>query len=133
MSKFNFKKVSGKKAYKAWAKWEHGDFIVGKFLQSTPGYKKSEEKRNYEFELLETSFDDVKVGETFVLNHNGLLAYHMDSRVNEGDIVKVEYTGMEAMEDGSMAHQVEVYVAEGDDKVTTEIPEADESEEDYGL
>lgn len=138
MAKFNFKKVSGKQNFKGWKKWEIGDYVAGKFVRTAPGYKGSTENPNYVIEVMETSFEDLAVGEFFSINHNGLLKYHMEDKgVQIGDVIKVEYEGMEPMKDDpkTEAHQVSLYVAEGSEMKVEEsdLPPEVEEDEDYGL
>lgn len=138
MGKFNFKKVSGKQNFKGWKDWQIGDYVAGKFVRTTPGYKGSTENPNYVIEIYETSFEDMEEGSMFSLNHNGLLKYHMeDKRVQPGDVIKVEYEGKEPMKDdpSTLAHQISLYLAEGADmKVeASDLPDEVEEEEDYGL
>ena len=138
MGKFNFKKVSGKQVYRKWKEWEIGDFVAGKFVRTTPGYKGSTDKPNFILEVYETSFEGVKEGEMFCLNYNGLLGYHMDvQKIQEGDVIKVEYEGEEPMKDDpeTKAHQVSLYKADSGDMAVEEadLPPESEEDEDYGL
>lgn len=135
MGKFSFRKVSGKQNFKGWKEWQVGDYVAGKFIRTTPGYKGSTDNPNYVIEVEETTFEDVKEGEFFSINHNGLLKYHMiDKNVKAGDIIKVEYEGKEPMKDDpkTMAHQISLYVADMGD-MEAHLPEEDESEDDYEL
>lgn len=138
MAKFNYKKVSGKQNFKGWKDWQVGDYVAGKFMRTAPGYKGSTENPNYIIEIYETSFEDMKEGSLFSLNHNGLLKFHMEDKgVQVGDIIKVEYEGREPMKDdpSTEAHQVALYLADSTDMKVEEadLPEDEEDEEEYDL
>lgn len=127
--KFQFRKVKGSRTYKKWSEWELGDFVVGKFIeQGQDQYKKN----NYIVEVIETSFEDVKVGSNLCLNANGSLDYRMED-LDIGTIVRVEYEGEDVLEKGPYKgkkfHKVSVEVAESSLDTTTE----EEVEDEYGL
>lgn len=131
----NFREVGGSKTYRNWALWSEDEYIIGKFTgTSTDNFGKD----NYHIEIHETNqeFDpehhyiatrgknagkpvydrEIKVGETLALNNAGSLAYKMGS-VNEGEVIKLVYTGTTKLPDnhqyaGSDCHQMEVYIAE---------------------
>lgn len=124
-NQFKFKTAKGSKTYLSWKNWEIGEYILGKFVnESTDKYKKP----SYEIEIIETNLDrkavkggtvekhEYKEGEMFALNHNGSLGWRMGD-VEIGDIIRVEYTGLEAIEkkghdyEGSDFHSVDVQIA----------------------
>lgn len=134
-----FRQIGGSKLYRNWNLWQEEEYVMGKFVgSSTDNYG----KESYHIEIVETNqqfdpdhhyvptkgknkgkkvFDiELKEGQTIALNHNGSLAYKMGS-VNEGEVVKVIYTGKDVLPEdhqyaGAEFHQVEVLVAESDDE-----------------
>ena len=122
-----FRSLSVSKEYRPWSQWEIGDFVIGKFEdQGIDNYKKA----CYILKVDEVFFNDeeaqekFKVGELIGLNHNGILAKVMASDdVNFGDIIRIEYQGMNTMSKGNHfgkdAHSLLIQVAEEGDDLQT--------------
>lgn len=111
---YNFKTVMGQSSYKSWAKWESGDFLVGKYLSAG---EDSFGNPNYKVEVIEAQFDDgsaPKVGSNFSFNSSGTLKKAMEE-IEVGDIVKVIYKGQGVIPKGKFKgksfHEMEVLVA----------------------
>ncbi len=101
-----------KSQYKKWATWKEGDFIIGEYAGETvdPTY----DKPVYNFILFASQFQDgtqLKTGELMSLNHNGSIERGME-RYAVGDVVKVEYLGVEKLTEGKYkgkdSHRVRV-------------------------
>ena len=122
MGKFNFKKIGGGSQYLSWAKWEEGDYIIGKFV----------EEGNDQFgnpcwvvETLETSLTEDSKGNPmkeegrFTLNSAGSLKFKMQS-AEKGDIIRVEYLGMTVVDNpknpfhGKSCHDIDVQIDTGE-------------------
>jgi hypothetical protein len=100
MSRFKFKQVGGARKYRPWRSWAEGDYIIAKFKETYIDKYKNEgwvvEILECEFEEKETEF---KEGEVVGLNAAGGLAYAMEE-VLPGNIVRIEYTGLDTLDSG---------------------------------
>lgn len=128
-----FTQLTGSKVFRPWALWEEGDTIIGSLVNiSEDNYGKP----NYEISVIEVDFAEDQasyenkkgekivcktpnVGEIFVLNSNGSLDRSME-RVENGDVVKVIYQGVDILAKGKYAgkefHKLDVFFAPGEDK-----------------
>ena len=111
---YNFKTVMGQSSYRSWAKWESGDFLVGKYLSAG---EDSFGNPNYKVEVIEAQFDDgsaPKAGSNFSFNSSGTLKKAMEE-IEVGDIIKVIYKGQNVIPKGKYKgksfHEMEVLVA----------------------
>ena len=125
---YNFRTVAGSSNYKAWNKWEAGDYLVGKYISAG---EDSFGNANYKVEVIEAGFnsgDAPKPASIFTFNSSGTLNKAMES-ISEGDIVKVIYKGEEVLTKGKYKnkkfHSMEVLVApaNGSAAVTTQDDE----------
>lgn len=134
----SFREIGGQKNYRNYALWTEGEYIIGTFTGTSVD---SFGKTNYHIDVEETNIEfdsehyyiptrgknkgkkvydrEIKVGETLGLNAAGHLDYKMNM-VNEGERVKIIYTGTETLPEnhqfaGSEAHQFDVLVAESDE------------------
>lgn len=97
--------------FKPWSKWKAGDTITGKYVaNSIDKYG----KQNYHIEVMEVKFGDkdVAVGDLFVVNSNGSLAYKMQE-FSYDDILGFTYKGKKVTDakskfPGKEFHDVEV-------------------------
>lgn len=136
------KKLSSVKAvYRKWSDWETGDILIGTFKGTqVDGY----EKDNYLVEVEDAQFADKKAVKKLMtvgdddekviigLNHTGKLANAMKS-AEVGDIIQVEYKGMEKMTKGKFkgkdVHDMDVDVVEEDDGDEDEDEDIEDDEE----
>jgi len=113
----NYTKVSKKVVsenplkFKPWTKWKAKDFVMGKYVgNSIDKYG----KQNYHIEVIEAKLadNDVKKGDTFVINSNGSLAYKM-KEFSYDDVLGFTYNGKKLTDakskyPGKEFHDVEV-------------------------
>lgn len=111
-----FEQIGGKRVFRPWKSWTPGDSITGKF---TGTFDDDYGKTNYEIVVESVDFEEGSVpyktnagkegtyeaplkSEIFVLSACGSLDNAMD-KVDEGDIVRVTYTGQEVLKKGKFA------------------------------
>lgn len=118
MSKFQFRQVKGSKVYKGWKDWLEGDVLIGVFKGT---YVDKFKKTGYDIEVIETQFqegEDLNAGTILGLNAMGSLDYKMED-VEEGSVIRLEYTGKTLLEKGPYAgkeaHTVSLAVSTGSD------------------
>jgi hypothetical protein len=106
------KSLTGPKTYRKWSEWETGDVVVGKYVSTE---EDSYDKTNRILELEYCSFNESLVGKKLVLNSCGSVDSAFE-QVDFGDIVQVEYKGIEKLEKGKFAgkdaHSLEISVVE---------------------
>jgi hypothetical protein len=119
----------GQSSYKSWAKWEAGDFLVGKYLSEA---QDSFGNPNYKVEVIEALFDDgttPKAGTNFTFNSSGTLKKAMEE-IEAGDIIKVIYKGRGVIPKGKFKgkpfHEMEVLVAPKENTEHTIITSSDD-------
>ena len=122
--------------FHAWDKWDEGDTIIAKYLDSQTN-KKNPSKKDWIVEIVEPMFADkaqnkrLKAGTRLLLNCAGQLDKGM-ARVDVGALVQVTYNGQQEMVGGAfagkMAHLMEVTEVE-DEADQEELDEEDESED----
>ena len=122
--------IGGAVLYRKWNEFSEGDIVVGKYVKSS---EDQYGKKNFHFEVLDTSFHDKKAGDLLLgkvwcANSCGSLDKAMEE-VQLGEIVQIEYTGLSELTKGPYAgkevHSMVVDIVSEDG--------ADDVEEDYGL
>lgn len=122
----NFKSTnpnSGNGSFKKWDLWSVNDYMVCKLKDDSREDKFK--KPIYDVEIVESSFDDLKPGQMFVMNATGGLVKKMsEAEVDIGQTFKVVYLGKNKITKGqwagTMAHNIDV-------QLPTEATEDDSS------
>jgi len=119
----------GARVFRAWAKWEVGDLILGAYKGETPNSFDAG-KPNYAVDVEYAEFKDADlaasmVGKTLGLNNCGMLSKALDG-LEIGTLIQVTYTGMGIIESGKFAnkesHTLEVVT------VSEEVEDTEEEE-----
>lgn len=130
-----FKALNGSKVYRRWKEWEEGDYVIGKFVdQEIDNYRKP----SYIIEVEEVDFLDEeamekwKPGARAGLNSNGLLDSIMAKKVEIGDVIKVEYGGIDIMtkgpHEGKEVHIVNVFLMDEEEDASDESLSDDDTD-----
>lgn len=104
--KSNFNKDLEPVTYRAWSKWEEGDYLIGQYTGSFQTKNKFDKKNPdakstvYKVKVLECNFlvtvdgkDVSPVGLTLALNQGGRFTKFMENEVEEGWGIELHYDG----------------------------------------
>lgn len=116
------KSLNGPKVFRKWSEYSTGDILIGKFVGKHEDQTYNKTHWIVKVEEAFTKEDpDKLIGKDVVLNACGSLDKAME-QVEEGQIIQVEYMGMEEMSKGKYA---------GKEAHLVKVDLVEEEEEDY--
>jgi hypothetical protein len=131
MAKRTRTQVGGQKSFKKWSTFGEGDYLIGTFVEQ--GVDRKFQKPTYTFEIKSFEVADpsihgnkeITIGERLTLNHLTAFEQKME-QIEIGTDVEIVYTGKAPLPTGhafagTLAHQVDVFIVEGEETEDEEI------------